>query len=424
MPFRKSSRSFVGGAILLLLGLATSVSAHGPRWRRVNFGFVTTPMQAVYAFDSLHIWVSSYFQDIIYSKDGGFTWNSYLLGDCCPPVIGGIANSFFFFDSLNGWMAGQAYIDPPPQESFRLRTRDGGNSWSGQLDDGYNYGNQIFFVNPHKGFDVIGNACNYQDSFLVTNDSGKTWQARNTGLAACSIERLFFADSLNGWGISDHPAPNNTGIDLIRTRDGGNTWSVVPKTLPVCAHALIFFQDTLNGWMYHCSPNFSNQARFSRTRDGGITWDSLAGFGLSYGLYNFAVADTGHFWLAGYNNYYASVQFSSDGGRSWVEQMPGVDDDIVSLSAADSTHAFAVGVNGYVYIYAPQIPGDLNLDWQLTPADVVLMLNFVFLGRPVAVSPADMDFNDDCTVSVADVVLLLDKTFFGSPPLKWGRAGP
>ncbi len=199
---------------------------------------------------------------------------------------------------------------------------------------------------------------------------------------------------------------------------------VVPKTLPICARALIFFQDTLNGWMYHCSPIISQEYRYSRTKDGGVTWDSLAGFGRSYSLYNFAVADTAHFWLAGFNDFYASVQFSSDGGRSWIEQMPGVDDDIISLSAVDSTHAYAVGPNGYVYIYGPQIPGDLNLDWALTPADVVLMLNYVFLGRLPSVSPADIDFNADCTMTTADVILLLDRIFLGTPQLQWGCTQP
>jgi len=409
---------------LLVFGVAGPLFARGPRWRRVDVGQATNPMQAVYTYDSLHIWASTYFGDVLYTRDGGFNWSSFTLGNvCCPGLDGGsTAKSFFFFDTLNGWIAGQANNGPPPAGSFRLHTSDGGNSWAMQLDTGTNWGGQILFLNKRKGFDLIGHECNFRDSFLVTNDSGKSWQIKTAGIPACALGRFHFVDSLNGWAISYRPAPNNNAIDLLRTRNGGNSWAALSVSIPVCAGAKIWFQDTLNGWMWHCNPLLSNVARFSRTSDGGITWDSLSGFSSDYWFYGFEAVDSAHIWLAGSNVGFATVQFSSNGGRSWMEQMPGVGDPLWGLDVFDSLHAYAIGANGYVYVYSPQLIGDLNLDWVLSSADIILMLNYTFLGMPTSVPPADMDFNADCSVTAADVVLLLNKTFLGDPSLQWGCA--
>ena len=423
MPKKKSAVAIAVGVVLLFVGVVSPLFARGPRWRRVNVGQATYPMQTIYAFDSLLIWASTGFGDVLYTKDGGLKWNSFSLDSCCAPLLDGIANTFFFFDSLNGWMAGRSENDIN-QRGFRSRTTNGGKSWLTQIDFGEYQGVQLQFFNRKKGIETIRWDCALKDSFLVTNDSGRTWQIRTTQVPACAISRFHFVDSLSGWGISFRPAPNNTAIDLLRTRDGGNGWAALSVSIPICAGAKIWFQDTLNGWMWHCNPMVSNQARFSRTRDGGITWDSLSGFSGDFWFYTFEMVDTAHFWLAGYNGFNASAQFSSDGGRTWTEQMPGVGDNIVGFDAVDSNHAYAVGGNGYVYIYAVPFIGDLNLDWNLAPSDIVLLLNYVFLNRPTSVPPEDMDFNNDCTVTSADVVLLLNKVFLGSPELQWGCAEP
>ena len=104
--------------------------------------------------------------------------------------------------------------------------------------------------------------------------------------------------------------------------------------------------------------------------------------------------------------------------------MPGVGDDIIGFDALDSTHAYGVGVYGWTYIYSPTLIGDVNLDWRRSPADVVLLLNFTFKGVPTSVPPADMDFNADCSVTTADVVLLIDGVFLASSRLQWGCTNP
>ena len=202
----------------------------------------------------------------------------------------------------------------------------------------------------------------------------------------------------------------------------------LPVQSAFCFGARIAFLDTLSGWMLHCEPSDRNKERFSRTLDGGISWDSLYVFDNSHFFYTFDALDASHFWLAGYNGFLASVQFSSDGGRSWTEQMPGVGDNIVGFDAVDAYHAYAVGGNGYIYIFSPSplngIIGDMNQDSLLSAADVVLLVNRTFTGSSICVPLAYIDFNNDCRITAADIVLLLNKVFVGGPPFKPGCAGP
>jgi len=61
--------------------------------------------------------------------------------------------------------------------------------------------------------------------------------------------------------------------------------------------------------------------------------------------------------------------------------------------------------------------GDLNNDGFLTPADVVLELNLVFLGEIPPAGAAEGDVNCDGLYTPADVVLLLNKVFLNSGTL-------
>ncbi len=67
-----------------------------------------------------------------------------------------------------------------------------------------------------------------------------------------------------------------------------------------------------------------------------------------------------------------------------------------------------------IFLMPRIVLGDLNLDGQLTPADVVLELNGVFLGDSFPAPLASADCNCDGNLTPADVVLLLRATFLGT----------
>ncbi len=133
----------------------------------------------------------------------------------------------------------------------------------------------------------------------------------------------------------------------------------------------------------------------------------------------------------------AFLSYSPDGGHSFVTEV-GRDTNSVgfyaagphrsSLAVNEVGKAFVAWIDGrldpvqqiYQYIFgAGVIPhfikGDLNLDAMLTPADVVLELNAVFLGKSFPASYETADVNCDTQLTPADVVLHLNATFMGEP---------
>jgi len=70
---------------------------------------------------------------------------------------------------------------------------------------------------------------------------------------------------------------------------------------------------------------------------------------------------------------------------------------------------------GSAYVYQILFKGDLNGDGALTPADVVLLLNCIFLGVGACPLPvADLDC-DGVLVNPSDAVILLNAVFLGLP---------
>lgn len=59
--------------------------------------------------------------------------------------------------------------------------------------------------------------------------------------------------------------------------------------------------------------------------------------------------------------------------------------------------------------------GDLNLDDEHTPADVMLEINKVFLGEPYPAEEEMGDLNCDSLYAPSDVVLLMNRALLGRP---------
>ncbi|MCI0595867.1 MAG: hypothetical protein L0Z48_04915 [candidate division Zixibacteria bacterium] len=95
----------------------------------------------------------------------------------------------------------------------------------------------------------------------------------------------------------------------------------------------------------------------------------------------------------------------NEAGEAFVAWLDARHDPLIS----ERWHIFgAVGIPMVV-------KGDLNLDSLLTPADVVLELNAVFLQQTFPSPFEAADVNCDSELTVADVVLHLNATFLGEP---------
>ncbi|HEU4437311.1 MAG TPA: dockerin type I domain-containing protein, partial [candidate division Zixibacteria bacterium] len=60
--------------------------------------------------------------------------------------------------------------------------------------------------------------------------------------------------------------------------------------------------------------------------------------------------------------------------------------------------------------------GDANADFNLSPADIVTLLNYLFLGITPPSPFGAVDMNCDGVVSSADLVLALNTIFLAEPP--------
>lgn len=69
-----------------------------------------------------------------------------------------------------------------------------------------------------------------------------------------------------------------------------------------------------------------------------------------------------------------------------------------------------------VFHFTLLLLGDANKDGQLTSADIVLLLNFIFLGEPPIDPPELADLNCDGDYTPTDIVLALNATFLGQAP--------
>lgn len=92
-------------------------------------------------------------------------------------------------------------------------------------------------------------------------------------------------------------------------------------------------------------------------------------------------------------------------GRAFVAWL----DDRYDPTLMERWHVFGAGGSPTF------VKGDLNLDSLLTPVDIVMELNAVFLGQPFPAPFEVADVNCDLSLTPTDVVLLLNATFLGNP---------
>jgi photosystem II stability/assembly factor-like uncharacterized protein len=162
----------------------------------------------------------------------------------------------------------------------------------------------VFFLNTRLGW-----AVGAQGTIVRTSDGGKTWiqisqrvnlgvsdlsldqklrnmrqgiQTRSTGRAngksidpiSCRFESVFFADEKNGWIAGGYRVPyiDRSKAIVMRTRDGGITWNSV-EHLVAPRFQQIRFTDVLNGWAVGEAGNLFQSGIFY-TSDGGHSWSS------------------------------------------------------------------------------------------------------------------------------------------------------
>lgn len=216
----------------------------------------------VAAIDNERAVIVGYAGKILYTEDGGTTWE---IRDAGTDLA---LYSVDFVDPEHGWIVGQ--------NGLILRTTDGGRTWERQRPGIRLYLFAVDFLDRREGW-VVGDRATY----LYTTDGGETWLVRKFGASATlTMEEALmaqdpilydveFVDRRTGWVVGEFGK-------IYHTWDGGQTWTEQQESLLGTAGIFdpldiptffgVDFIDPMNGIVAGL------QGRIARTRDGGQTW--------------------------------------------------------------------------------------------------------------------------------------------------------
>ena len=245
-------------------------------------------------------------------------------------------NKIFFVDSKNGWAVGD--------NGKIIYSDNGGKTWQNQNSGTNNKLISIFFIDNKKGF-----ATGYNNTLLYTNDGGNIWNLHNIQSDSSTIYssihsdnnnniwfisnygEIFFSTNFgqdwsykygfNRWGYSYLYFPSNAfgfamqfhGNELKKTTDGGEIWNTYQ--LPTQWTGDIYFLNDSYGWFtedWAPSSAIHDSASIYITTNGGETWirqTSLSGFSLDN--VKFMNIDNG--WLSEVTKIY----HTTNGGKLW-----------------------------------------------------------------------------------------------------------
>ena len=218
--------------------------------------------------DTLHGWITLYWEGIAFTKDGGKTWEKVKLGLRDYPDIE-------FVDTLKGWCVtdeGVAGYD----KGLIYHTEDGGESWVLQ-DSAPHPLRAVCFVNDKKGF-VVGDS----GVMMRTLDGGEHWELIDLGVTR-TLYDIQFADSLHGIAV---------GGDVLKTFDGGNIWIKVEDIPPHLFYDVAY--PTVN-----CIWTVAGSFAIFYSNDTGKTWEKQECGTYIPHLYGVSAPDSSHAWACG-----------------------------------------------------------------------------------------------------------------------------
>ncbi len=267
----------------------------GASWERLDAGTKRALYDVSFA-DAEHGWVVGTSGTILATSDGGRSWSVQESG-----VIEDLL-AVQFLDPRRGFAVGLF--------ATLLETSDGGTSWSPvelvegsvaetdweQLDTQVfesPFLNDLFFIDDLRGW-IVGE----YGVVFVTEDGGKSWERQRTGEQAILFS-VAFEDSENGWAVG-------LGGLILHTTDGGQTWTA--RESPTAEGLYKIELRNGNGVIV------GDAGTLLRTGDNGHTWSLVPNVGVFGWLRGVASPDGQNFFIVGAHG---AVLSSPDGGATW-----------------------------------------------------------------------------------------------------------
>jgi photosystem II stability/assembly factor-like uncharacterized protein len=215
-----------------------------------------------------------------------------------------------------------------------LKSTSGGNDWFSLTFPQRMDINRIQFINQ-----LIGWVTGKKDSIVYlykTIDGGINW-AEQIAYEGDLISTFFLDDNL-GWFSLDSILFNST--------DGGNTWT---QQIILDRITDIFFIDSTNGWLA------CKESIIYYTTDGANTWQSSQINLSNKSRIQFIDSSVG--WVmcnnTGPNWYSGQVHKTSDGGRTWQQQLvfqgSGYYHTVTDMDFISTTSGWAITVGGHIF---------------------------------------------------------------------------
>lgn len=310
--------------ISIFLSFIPALSLAGPwnGWVYQNPYPTSNTLLAVKFVTSQKGWIAGEHGTILYTEDGGDTWEAQESGTEAD------IKSLAFINEKQGWAAGNYGVI--------IHTEDGGKTWVKQGDIKASL-HIVFFINEKDGW-----AGGSEGTLLHTKDGGKNWDKQDVK-AWTDIAGIFFKDANTGWVLS--------GASVFRTSDGGKNWE--SSELPsIALQGGQFVRPVEHGW--EGSVFFLNENKgfvtvglphLFYTEDGGKTWQANK---VSNTVERISFTDEKSGCIAG-----KSIFCTEDEGKTWTERL-GIKSNNSSrislwgISFADKSTGWAVGKDGYI----------------------------------------------------------------------------
>ena len=250
---------------------------YGDRWRRAQF----LP-------DGSIGWVISDSGTIYRSTDKGRTWLAPVPQTSAR--MDGLSD-FHFVDALHGWaVAPYSWYGSAAHAIYS--SADGGSSWQPVADTETLSG----LVSVRFGDAQHGVAVGPAGVAMVSDDGGRTWTPRPTGVAR-ALRRVAFADARTAVAVGE-------GGAVVRSTDQGRTWSRVASPTTETLQDVRFLSAT-TGYAV------GGRGTLLVTRDGGASWTPQR-TGARAGLQTVYFLDEQTGWVAGDNG---AILATVSGGR-------------------------------------------------------------------------------------------------------------
>jgi photosystem II stability/assembly factor-like uncharacterized protein len=266
----------------------------------------------LFFLDTLHGWAAGNGSVNYYTTDGGLHWKAV-------SAPGGFTmGSIWFTDLLNGWsvnIGGQIF-----------RSTDGGTNWTLQSTVTGNNLQAIQFFDSQEGW-VIGG-----DAFYHTINGGQTWIKSTVPVNTWAYSARFF-DRLHGIAVGEYG-------NIVRTVDGGTTWQTIQSQ--GSGQRLWDVEYASADTVFLAGDN----GAISRSTNAGATWTSIqsGAAGVTHGL---DATDAQHAWAA---QDAGEIAYTINGGRQWIRAtVPGFDvfGQIMAVAFADNSTGWAGGNDAF-----------------------------------------------------------------------------